>query len=226
MGRLSKIWIASVVVIIALLFASSELRQTRVPQDYSAVVQVKSSGCHQAPTLSVGTVVQESLVVTVAHAIAGQDDFEIQTSDGTVFPATVESIDPNADLAILRVSNLNILPVRLADAMAGSKATMVAFESGVQIMRPAVIRKLLTINTEDIYRQRRHPRAGLEVAVPVNVGNSGSPLMDGRARMVGMIWGTSIKTSGRSWATPANAIRDFLAVGAAGNNLNDLACAG
>lgn len=202
------------------------VRSDPTQRQYPAVVLVRSSGCKQAVTLSVGTVVEDSLIVTVAHSVAGQQEYKVLTVDGRSLPATLEAIDTDLDLALLHVAQLSIAPVDLTEAHAGSSVTFVAFADGEQVSRPAVIRRALRINTEDIYLNNKVVRPGLEVAAEVKVGNSGGPLIDDHSKMVGIIWGTSRNTQNRSWATRVEAIQELLKSGTRFAGIADLACAG
>jgi S1-C subfamily serine protease len=68
----------------------------------------------------VGTVVADGLVLTVAHAVAGEDEIVVSTGDGRDLAADVVAIDTERDAAILRVEHLALDPLAVAPPRVGS----------------------------------------------------------------------------------------------------------
>jgi S1-C subfamily serine protease len=175
---------------------------------------ITSIGCKSSPTQTVGTVIAKDLIVTVAHGVAGQTSTSIITVSGQVLNAKVVAIDINLDLALLYVdstkSTTNLIPLKFANAVAGSETRFVAFEDSQQFAISAKIIKILRINTEDIYLKNKISRPGLEVETKVVVGNSGGPLINEKGEIIGIIWSTSRTVKNRSWATRIEAANELL----------------
>lgn len=177
---------------------------------------VNSIGCKSSPTQTVGTVIGKDLIVTVAHGVAGQTSTSITTINGQVLNAKVVAIDINLDLALIYVdstkSTTNLIPLKFADAVEGSETRFVAFEDSKQFVLSAKIKKILRINTEDIYLKNKISRPGLEVETRVVVGNSGGPLINHKDEIVGLVWATSRTEKNLAWATRIEAADKLLAL--------------
>ena len=177
---------------------------------------VNSIGCKSSPTQTVGTVIGKDLIVTVAHGVAGQTSTSITTINGQVLNAKVVAIDINLDLALIYVdstkSTTNLIPLKFADAVEGSETRFVAFEDSKQFVLSAKIKKILRINTEDIYLKNRISRPGLEVETRVVVGNSGGPLINHKDEIVGLVWATSRTEKNLAWATRIEVADKLLAL--------------
>ena len=177
---------------------------------------VNSIGCKSSPTQTVGTVIAKDLIVTVAHGVAGQTSTSITTINGQVLNAKVVAIDINLDLALIYVdstrSTTNLIPLKFADAVEGSETRFVAFEDSKQFVLSAKIKKILRINTEDIYLKNKISRPGLEVETRVVVGNSGGPLINHKDEIVGLVWATSRTEKNLAWATRIEAADKLLAL--------------
>ena len=177
---------------------------------------VNSIGCKSSPTQTVGTVIGKDLIVTVAHGVAGQTSTSITTINGQGLNAKVVAIDINLDLALIYVdstkSTTNLIPLKFADAVEGSETRFVAFEDSKQFVLSAKIKKILRINTEDIYLKNKISRPGLEVETRVVVGNSGGPLINHKDEIVGLVWATSRTEKNLAWATRIEAADKLLAL--------------
>ena len=201
-------------ITITITLGVNYLRPNSWPSHYDSVVLITSIGCKSSPTQTVGTVIGKDLIVTVAHGVAGQTSTSIITVSGQVLNAKVVAIDINLDLALLYVdstkSTTNLIPLKFADAVAGSETRFVAFEDSQQFAISAKIIKILRINTEDIYLKNKISRPGLEVETKVVVGNSGGPLINEKGEIIGIIWSTSRTVKNRSWATRIEAANELL----------------
>ena len=172
------------------------------------------------------------LVLTVAHGVVGQQTIELVSGSVRV-PARLVAVDADWDLALLHAAvpllkndGTPVAGVRFSQARIGN-ATFVVFEESsdtsraafgtsdaesvppeIAVARPAFVSRRLRIRTEDIYLREvetRDARPGLEVQAMAFVGDSGGPMFDVNGEMVGLVWGTSRKSSGRSWATRVQA---------------------
>src|SRR4030095_13103434 len=77
-------------------------------------------------------VTPDGRLATDYHVIKDASNLQVTTADGTVYKATVETIDPNTDLALLKVENNNplkvfpILPLGESQVSDGSAQAAVA----------------------------------------------------------------------------------------------------
>ena len=229
-------FVTAVVAVVAAIGITMEFApSTRAPLE--AVFRIEGLGCKRNPTRTVGTVVTEpladggQLLLTVAHGVVGQDAIELVDGETRV-PLRLVAVDSDWDLALLQVGS----PLRRDDGNAVGaapfsegrvgNASFVVFEGRSEVVpegsselrevavpRPAYVAKRLRIRTEDIYLRdvaARTARPGLEVRTATVVGDSGGPLFDVSGAMIGLVWGTSRKSAGRSWATRVQAAASMI----------------
>lgn len=192
-------------------------RSRIMPERFDSVVLLNSSGCKSSPTQTVGTVIGDGLVLTVAHGVAGQKVTSITTTSGQILDAKVVAIDINLDLALLylptsKASKTKLEPLKFANAVKGESGYFVAYEDAAQVVRPAQIREILRIDTEDIYLKNKVSRPGLEVETKVVVGNSGGPLINRDGELIGLVWATSRTEKNLAWATRIEAVDKLLSM--------------
>src|SRR6266536_407829 len=87
----------------------------------AATVQIESQGCGGL-LFGSGFPVEQHLVVTNAHVVAGTGRHRVITTDGSRAIATVVWFDPRRDLALLNVPGISLDPLRLAGAVRDLRA--------------------------------------------------------------------------------------------------------
>lgn len=182
----------------------------------ASVVTIEASGCRPTPTRAVGTVVGDGLVVTVAHAVAGETDIFVRSADGRAHRGVVAAIDTRLDAAVLRVDGLESDAVASRPYEDGDDITFVVVREGAVSRVPVDVRRRVTIRTSDIYRRGEHLRPGLEVAAVVRAGDSGGGLVGTDGDLVGMVWSASRRVEDRAWALTSEAIAPVIAAAASG----------
>jgi S1-C subfamily serine protease len=87
---------------------------------------------HTPRTVISGLVYAPDLVLTVAHVLEHSQTVQIETEDGRKLEAQVLGHDPQTDLALLRVNDLKLEPVKIARqaARVGELVLMVARGTG------------------------------------------------------------------------------------------------
>jgi S1-C subfamily serine protease len=142
-----------------------------------------------------GFPVQQGLVVTNAHVVAGSRRHEVVTKEGVRAPATVVYFDPNHDLALLSAPDLGVGPLRLASAPAqrGQKAVVLGYPGGGP---QAFIGATIVLRTQpeapDIYARPQGARRDIYVLhAQVRKGVSGGPVVDLRGRPLGVVFAAS-----------------------------------
>ena len=90
-----------------------------------SVFQIKGLGCNSLQ-YGTGFFVEENIVVTNAHVVAGVNSPRI-IHNGDEYDLDFISLDPNSDLAILRSENFSSKPLQLGEAEEGEFGTILAF---------------------------------------------------------------------------------------------------
>jgi S1-C subfamily serine protease len=176
-----------------------------------AVVDIRATGCRRTSTRAIGMVVAEDLLLTVAHAVAGESEITVSTPDGRQLPGVVAAIDTALDAAVIRVDGLDLAPLARRRYDGDDDVTLWTADDGVVHSAPAEIRRRATVRTTDIYREGDHLRPGLELRADVEAGDSGGGLVDVDGELLGMVWATSRQTDDRAWALPIEALDPLLA---------------
>jgi S1-C subfamily serine protease len=142
-------------------------------------------------------------VLTNAHVVAGvTQDLHIVLSDSTRLSATVVYYDPDRDLAVLNVPDLNA-PVLSFDRTApnGSNAIVLGYPGdGPYTATPARIRDTRPLVGPDIYKQKKVMREIFALRTQVHSGNSGGPLLTTSGQVYGVVFAASLDDADTGFA--------------------------
>ena len=141
-----------------------------------------------------GVVIGQNRVMSAAHAVAGADSFSVSVG-GQEHDATVVSYDPNMDIAILNVPELQAPPLAFAleAAPTGTDALVLGYPGGGQFAaNPARIREVIELSGPDIYHTTTVNREVYVIRGKVGQGDSGGPLIDLNRRVLGISFGAAV----------------------------------
>jgi S1-C subfamily serine protease len=134
-------------------------------------------------------------VLTNAHVVAGVTRGPVVTApDGTTYRASVVFYDPQVDVAVLYVPNLNLTPLHFAgQAQNGSNAVV----AGYPLNHPytAVAARIGGVQRAvgpDIYQTGQVTRQIYEIKAVVEPGNSGGPLLSPSGSVYGVIFAAAV----------------------------------
>jgi S1-C subfamily serine protease len=141
-----------------------------------------------------GFVIAPNRVMTSAHVVAGGNSASISV-DGEERAANVVSYDPNADISILDVPDLQAPPLAFTEAEApeGADAVIMGYPGGGSFAAtPARIREVIELEGPDIYRATSVAREVYVIRGGVRQGDSGGPLIDLTGRVLGVVFGAAV----------------------------------
>ena len=159
-----------------------------------------------------GFVVAPNRVMTPAQIVSGGESFTVEIGGQTI-DAQVVSYNPNRDLAILDVPNLQAPPLSFAaeEAEGGSDAILLGYPEGGDLAAiPARIREVIQLDGPDIYRTTTVSREVYTIRGGAK-GASGGPLIDRDGNVLGVSFGESIDDPDTGFALTANEIEPQLA---------------
>ncbi|MDB5343286.1 MAG: htrA 1 [Schlesneria sp.] len=145
------------------------------------------------------------LIATNLHVIGEGRPISVELQDGRKFDVTaVEATERSHDLAILRIdaNHLPALPLGNSDELQDGQP-IVAIGNPVGLERSVVSGVLSG-------RREIDGRTMLQVAMPIERGNSGGPLLDLRGHVHGILTLKSLKTENLGFAMPVNALKPLL----------------
>ena len=145
------------------------------------------------------------LIATNLHVIGEARPISVELQDGRKFDVTaIEATERSHDLAVLRIDarDLPALPLGNSDDLQDGQPVM-AIGNPVGLERSVVSGVLSGRRDMDGVTM-------LQVAIPIERGNSGGPLLDLRGRIHGFLTLKSLKTDNLGFAMPVNALKPLL----------------
>jgi len=140
-----------------------------------------------------------------------EDEIEVQLSDGQTKKARVVGADEQVDLAVLKIDNPGVKPLKLADSDTVQPGDFV-----LAIGNPFGFEETVT---EGIISSKGRPNRSdffgelLQTDAAINPGNSGGPLINLRGEVIGIntaIASTTGGSQGVGFAIPSNTVRTAL----------------
>lgn len=174
-----------------------------------SVVKIRglANGC-QKVLEGTGFVIKQGRVMSNAHVVAGAESVTVE-SEGNTYDAKVVSYDPNADISILEVPDLQATPLALIDGTVASGADAVVLGypgGGAFVATPARIREVIELNGPDIYRTTTVNREVYTIRGTVRQGDSGGPLIDLEGRVLGVVFGAAVDDPETGFVLTANEV--------------------
>jgi S1-C subfamily serine protease len=173
-----------------------------------SALRIETTGCGSGARDAMGTALDDRLVVTAAHGLAGATEVRVIDADGAVTDAQVVLFDPLLDVAALRTEVTVASPAAVRDDVARAEESggvAVADDDGVITVLDVEIVRRATIRTTDIYRNADVERPGFEIDATIEQGDSGTAVhLPGG--VVGLVWARSTIDDRRAWAVDLPAV--------------------
>src|SRR5476649_558927 len=166
-----------------------------------------------ASNLGSGVIVSsEGYILTNQHVVDGADQIEVALADGRTSSAKVIGVDPETDLAVLKINMTNLPTItlgRMDQTRVGDVVLAIGNPFGVgQTVTMGIISALgrnhLGINTFENF---------IQTDAPINPGNSGGALVDANGNLLGIntaIYSRSGGSLGIGFAIPVTTARSVL----------------
>ena len=163
-----------------------------------SIVTLHQVGEHgQIHGMGTGFFIEKNLIATCYHVVGDSHHIQATLSDNTVISILgVESADKSMDVAILRTEACDVLPLSLVKAKptVGQPILAIGNPKGLRgSVTPGVISGNRIIDGRDM----------LQVAVPIEKGNSGGPIVNANGCVFGMLTYKSALTRNLGFAIPS-----------------------
>src|SRR5881409_3554114 len=177
-------------------------RQFRNPNEQALVQNSLGSGV---------IVTNEGHIITNTHVVDQVDEIEVQLSDGRTEKARLVGADSQVDLAVLKIDDPGVKPLKLADS-----DTVQAGDFVLAIGNPFGFEETVT---DGIVSSKGRPNRAdvfgdlIQTNAAINPGNSGGPLINLSGEVVGIntaIISRSGGSQGIGFAIPSNTVRTAL----------------
>src|SRR5438128_6412463 len=177
-------------------------RRFRNPNDEALVQNALGSGV---------IVTNEGHIITNNHVVDQVDEIEVQLSDGRTKKARLVGADSQVDLAVLKIDDPGVKPLKLADSdmvQAGDFVLAIGNPFGFEeTVTDGIISSKGRPNRTDAFGDL------LQTNAAINPGNSGGPLINLRGEVIGIntaIISRSGGSQGIGFAIPSNTVRTAL----------------
>ena len=158
----------------------------------------------------------KGLVITNFHVVRNAEAVQVTLKDGRKFPADPVGLDPNLDLAVLRIGARNLPTLPLGDSRKLEVGDYV-----LAIGNPFGLGQTVTsgiVSATDRPLAESDPRHFIQTDAPINPGNSGGALINLRGELVGInsaLFSPSTSESsagnvGIGFAIPSNVVKQVL----------------
>ena len=141
-------------------------------------------------------------ILTNYHVIQNAERIMVKFSDGRNLPARVVGIDPDTDIALIKVDarNLHVAPL-------GNSETLRVGEWVCAIGNPLAYEHTVTVGVVSYLGRKLFDTSldnYIQTDAAINFGNSGGPLINGRGEVVGINSAISQRASNIGFAVPIN----------------------
>jgi serine protease Do len=173
----------------------------------ASVVKITQFGREGVSGMGSGFVISEDgLIATNRHVIGEARRIQVETPDGRQHPVLeIYASDLKLDLAILRVQTPGLPPLALADSDAARQAEPIVAIGHPAGLTYSVVSGLISDPARDVEGVPM-----IQVAVPIEPGNSGGPVFDRNGRVLGLLTLKSARTENLGFAMPSNALKALL----------------
>ena len=180
-------------------FFNRNPRQFRNPNDEALVQNSLGSGV---------VVTSEGHIITNNHVVDQVDEIEVQLSDGRTKKAKLIGADSVADLAVLKIDEPGLKPLKFGDSDAVQAGDFVVAIGNPFGFEETVTDGIISSNS----RPNRADGFGdyLQTNAAINPGNSGGPLVNLRGEIIGIntaIISRSGGSQGIGFAIPSNSVK-------------------
>lgn len=179
----------------------------------ASTVRIEGQACSRLQEGS-GFVVEEGVVVTNAHVVAGEDRTELIRTDGSRVDAVVVVFDSDRDLAVLSAPDVDRPVLPLADAVdVGERGAVFGYPGGGPLeISPFEVREQVQAVGRDLYDRRDTRRQILVLASDLAPGDSGGALLDPAGSVTGVAFAIAPDRAGTAYALSLDELRAVLAV--------------
>ncbi len=156
--------------------------------------------------LGTGFVVgEDGLIATNYHVIGEGRPISVQFADGTRRDVIeIRASDRQLDLAVLKIDQKGLKPLKLGDATKAEDGQSVVAMGNPRGLKHSVVEGILSGHREI------DGRSMLQLAMPIEQGNSGGPLVDRDGKVLGIITLKSLVTNNLGFAISVNSLKPLL----------------
>jgi serine protease Do len=171
-----------------------------------SLVKITQLGREGTDGIGSGFIVSaDGLIATNLHVIGEARRLQIEMHDGKTHDVIeVHASDNHLDLALLKINAKGLKPLPLGDSSQVRQGDPIVAMGAPEGLGFSIVQGVLSA-TRDIDGQEM-----LQVAVPIEKGNSGGPLLDMQGQVLGLLTLKSLKTDNLGFAMPVNELKKLI----------------
>ncbi|MFD0751561.1 trypsin-like peptidase domain-containing protein [Mucilaginibacter calamicampi] len=153
-------------------------------------------------------ITSDGLIATNYHVVRDADSVYVQNEEGKSFKAKVLYTEPQHDVAILKIvdesfTNLGTIPyaIRRAESSIAEQLFTYGYPGGTAVYRNGYLASKSGFRGDSIH---------YEIDIPINPGNSGSPLLDSKGNVVGITDAKQSQFEGAHYAIKSKYLLDAI----------------
>ncbi|HMJ91862.1 MAG TPA: transglutaminase family protein, partial [Candidatus Acidoferrum sp.] len=172
----------------------------------SVVVITHAGRDGKADGVGAGFVIsRDGLIATCLHVIGEGRAIRVEFANGARHEVTeVFASDRKLDLAIVRVTATNLFPLKLGDSDAVTQGASIVALGNPLGLEHSVVSGIVSARREIAGNQM------IQIAIPIEPGNSGGPLLDRRGRVQGVLTLKDALSANLGFAMPVNALKKLI----------------
>src|SRR5262245_40973447 len=208
---MSRLFAALVLALSSLSHADEPKEQTveQLAERYRKSVVVVTNGGRDGKRQGLGTgfvISADGLIATNLHVIGEGRPITVELSDGKKHEATfVHATDRAGDLAVIRIKATDLPALALGDSDKLKEGQDVVALGNPQGLKHSVVSGVVS------GRRVLDGRNMIQLAIPLEPGNSGGPLLDRTGKVQGILTLKSAITENLGFAMPINALKPLIA---------------
>ena len=147
----------------------------------------------------------DGLIATNLHVIGEAREISVQMSDGKTHKVTsIHATDRPMDLALIRIDAENLTPLQLGDSDTLKQGQDMVAVGNPQGLKYSIVRGVVS------GKRKIDGIPMIQMAIPIEPGNSGGPLLDMQGRVHGILTLKSVVTRNLGFAMEINALKPLL----------------
>lgn len=204
------------------------LRDPDIADAEQSVLKVRGTNNCGRGVEGTGFLYGDDRLMTNAHVVAGVDDPDVEIGSDTV-DATVVYYNPDLDVAVLALDDLDRPPLNFVDSDAEEQEYVTDSDDGVAILgypedgpyrvERGRVRAEQNLRSPDIYGEGTVIREVYSLRGSVRPGNSGGPIVTTQGHVAGVVFAASVTDEetgyALTWEQVAEAADDGLAASGA-----------